>query len=217
MAGLKAAVSHHLLSSISDLDGKAALEVKYLDQSAPLSAIRVSRHKAILKSKISAIMRSFTSLATSVWVLLSIALVSAQQNCYFGPGAGFRGPSELVPCNNTGISACCLLGDTCLPGNYADEACPKKCGWDPAKSPWIGLEYCTDVHGPREHLDLSSARKLWVRVERLVRAADLAHPCLWGDGQRGASCVVCSIDFAAVCLAANHVCGEYWVLFHDDR
>lgn len=101
----------------------------------------------------------------SVFILLCFTTpVIGQQNCYFGPGAGFRGPSELVPCNNTGISACCLLGDTCLSGNtcydyntgnlyqygctdinYEDETCPKKCGWDPAKSPWIGLEYCTDI------------------------------------------------------------------------
>lgn len=71
----------------------------------------------------------------------------------------------MVPCNGTGsTSACCLLGDTCLSGstcynyatgdlyqygctdiNYEDESCPKKCGWDPAKSPWIGLEYCSDL------------------------------------------------------------------------
>ena len=29
--------------------------------------------------------------------------------------------------------------------NYQDESCPKKCGWDPAKSPWVGLEYCSDI------------------------------------------------------------------------
>lgn len=89
----------------------------------------------------------------------------AQQNCYYGPGAGFRGPSELVPCNTTGsASACCLLGDTCLSGNacynfltgntyqygctdinYEDASCPRKCGWDPAKSPWIGLSFCSDI------------------------------------------------------------------------
>jgi len=96
---------------------------------------------------------------------IHIPLSSAQQNCYYGPGAGFRGPRELVACNTTStISACCLLGDTCLSGNacynyatnnlyqygctditYEDEACPQKCGWDPAKSPWNALEYCNDM------------------------------------------------------------------------
>ena len=108
------------------------------------------------------------SLVCVTWlsVLLSyISSTSAQQDCYYGPGAGFRGSAELQPCNNTGggFSSCCLLGDTCLSGNtcynyatnnvyqygctdinYQDESCPQKCGWDPAKSPWIGLEYCDE-------------------------------------------------------------------------
>lgn len=102
-----------------------------------------------------------------VWLFVLIApvmLVTGQQQCYFGPGATNRGPSNLVPCNGTGTSACCLLGDTCLSGNtcynyatgdlyqygctditYKDETCPYKCGWDPASSPWTALEYCTDI------------------------------------------------------------------------
>ena len=56
-------------------------------------------------------------------IILYAVPILAQQNCYYGPGAGFRGPAELVPCNGTGVSACCLSGDTCLSGstcyNYA--------------------------------------------------------------------------------------------------
>ena len=101
----------------------------------------------------------------AIALLSRVHIISAQQNCYYGPGAGFRGPRELVACNTTStISACCLLGDTCLSGNacynyatnnlyqygctditYEDEACPQKCGWDPAKSPWNALEYCNDM------------------------------------------------------------------------
>jgi hypothetical protein len=82
-------------------------------------------------------------------VLALVRIVTAQQQCYFGPGAQNRGPSELVPCLNTGQSACCLLGDVCLSGNtcwnfvtgnlyqygctdisYKDESCPYKCGFN---------------------------------------------------------------------------------------
>ena len=82
-------------------------------------------------------------------VLVLVHLIFAQQQCYFGPGAQNRGPSELVPCLNTGQSACCLLGDVCLSGNtcwnyvtgnlyqygctdvsYKDESCPYKCGFN---------------------------------------------------------------------------------------
>lgn len=111
-------------------------------------------------------MRSFISLGWSATLLsYVVSLVAGQNNCYYGAGAGFRGPSELVPCNTTSqYSACCLLGDTCLSGNtcynyltgnlymygctdinYQDASCPQKCGYDPAKSPWIGLEYCSDI------------------------------------------------------------------------
>ncbi|KAF2718772.1 hypothetical protein K431DRAFT_126324 [Polychaeton citri CBS 116435] len=88
------------------------------------------------------------------------------QQCYFGPGAVNRGPSELVPCKNDGQSACCLLGDTCFSGNacynydsgnlyqygctdinYEDESCPPKCGFSPGLSPWTALEYCKDLSG----------------------------------------------------------------------
>jgi len=104
---------------------------------------------------------------STVWLsvlLAPILLVSSQQECYFGPGATNRGPSNLVPCNGTGTSACCLLGDTCLSGNtcydyasgdlyqygctditYKDESCPYKCGFDPTLSPWTALEYCADL------------------------------------------------------------------------
>ena len=87
---------------------------------------------------------TYTTLA-----LVLVHLVFAQQQCYFGPGAQNRGPSELVPCLNTGQSACCLLGDVCLSGNtcwnfatgnlyqygctdisYKDEACSSKCGFN---------------------------------------------------------------------------------------
>lgn len=103
-------------------------------------------------------MLSHAFLSSVVALILIVLQSSAQQNCYYGPGAGFRGPSELVPCNaSSTTSACCLQGDTCLSGNtcynyatgnlyqygctdinYEDASCPRKCGWDPAKSPWIG-------------------------------------------------------------------------------
>jgi hypothetical protein len=91
--------------------------------------------------------RSTNTIAT--WTLALIHLVCAQQQCYFGPGAENRGPTELVPCMNTGQSACCLLGDICLSGNtcwnyntgnlyqygctdihYEDASCPYKCGFN---------------------------------------------------------------------------------------
>ena len=82
--------------------------------------------------------------------LLALAhIITAQQQCYFGAGAANRGPADLVPCMNTGQSACCLLGDVCLSGNtcwnfdtgnlyqygctdvtYKDETCPYKCGFN---------------------------------------------------------------------------------------
>ncbi|KAF2669978.1 hypothetical protein BT63DRAFT_227079 [Microthyrium microscopicum] len=96
--------------------------------------------------------------------LVVTGTVLAQQQCYFGPGASNRGPNNLVPCNGTGTSACCLLGDTCLSGNtcynyatgdlyqygctdinYEDPTCPFKCGWDPTRSPWVALEYCNNI------------------------------------------------------------------------
>src|ERR1700761_8565822 len=83
-------------------------------------------------------------------LLAQIVFVAAQQECYFAAGASYRGPTNLVPCNNTGTSACCLLGDTCLSGStcynyatgdlyqygctditYQDPSCPRKCEWDP--------------------------------------------------------------------------------------
>ena len=81
-------------------------------------------------------------------------LAHAQQQCYFGPGAESRGPSELVPCMASGQSACCLLGDICLSGStcwnfdtgnlyqygctditYKDETCPYKCGSNSSEYP----------------------------------------------------------------------------------
>lgn len=75
--------------------------------------------------------------------------VISQQQCYFGPGAVNRGPTNLVPCLGSGNSACCLLGDICLSGNtcwnyetgdlyqygctdinYKDSTCPFKCGFN---------------------------------------------------------------------------------------
>jgi hypothetical protein len=83
------------------------------------------------------------------WALLLASLATAQQQCYFDAGAPNRGPANLVPCMNTGQSACCLLGDICLSGNtcwnydtgnlyqygctditYEDETCPYKCGFN---------------------------------------------------------------------------------------
>lgn len=107
------------------------------------------------------------SWSSMVWLsvlLAPVVLVTGQQQCYFGPGATNRGPPNLVPCNGTGASTCCLLGDTCLSGNacynyatgdlyqygctditYEDETCPYKCGWSPTLSPWTALEYCLDL------------------------------------------------------------------------
>lgn len=89
---------------------------------------------------------------TALVVLAVIGWVNGQQQCYFGPGAENRGTSDLVPCESSGQSACCLLGDTCLSGNtcynfesgnlyqygctditYQDESCPYKCGWNSSK------------------------------------------------------------------------------------
>ena len=85
----------------------------------------------------------------TILVLILVHLINAQQQCYYGPGAENRGPSDLVPCMNTGQSACCLLGDVCLSGNtcwnyvtgnlyqygctdisYKDKSCPYKCGFN---------------------------------------------------------------------------------------
>ena len=75
------------------------------------------------------------------------------QNCYYGPGAKYQASGvDLVPCQNSGNSACCIAGDTCLAGNacfnydsgvtyqygctditYKDESCPFKCGWSPGQ------------------------------------------------------------------------------------
>lgn len=79
-------------------------------------------------------------------------VVLGQQQCYFAAGGQYRGPDDLVPCNSTGASSCCLLGDTCLSGNtcynpatgnlyqygctditYTDKTCPYKCGFDPGQ------------------------------------------------------------------------------------
>ncbi|KAK5133567.1 hypothetical protein LTR08_007606 [Meristemomyces frigidus] len=107
--------------------------------------------------------------AVHSWALALLVLFSAcnaQQQCYFGPGADGRAPSEVVPCLGSGQSACCLLGDTCLSGNtcynyatgdlyqygctditYTDSTCPYKCGWNTTLSPWTALELCLDVPG----------------------------------------------------------------------
>lgn len=85
--------------------------------------------------------------------------VISQQQCYFGPGAVNRGPTNLVPCLGSGNSACCLLGDICLSGNtcwnyetgdlyqygctdisYKDSTCPFKCGFNVSKC-------CCDLAG----------------------------------------------------------------------
>lgn len=106
-----------------------------------------------------------------------VLLANAQQECYFGPGAENRGPSNLVPCTTTGESACCLLGDTCLSGNtcynyasgdlyqygctditYEDSVCPYKCGWNASKLQ-IGsnlLRITTDFEQPCHHGQLWS-------------------------------------------------------------
>jgi hypothetical protein len=93
---------------------------------------------------------SWTTVIGLFWIFAQTAFVAGQQQCYFGPGAVNRGPANLVPCNSTGTSTCCLLGDTCLSGNtcynyatgdlyqygctditYQDVTCPYKCGFDP--------------------------------------------------------------------------------------
>lgn len=89
------------------------------------------------------------------WCLLlsHCLLVTGQQECYFAAGAVNRGPANLVPCEASGQSACCLLGDTCLSGStcynfesgdlyqygctditYKDASCPFKCGWNASGS-----------------------------------------------------------------------------------
>lgn len=94
-------------------------------------------------------------LRANVWLTLSLVytdFATGQQECYFGPGAVNRGPSNLVPCMSSGESACCLLGDTCLSGNtcynfltgdlyqygctditYTSPVYPYKCGWNSSR------------------------------------------------------------------------------------
>lgn len=111
---------------------------------------QISAEKHSCKDK-SQLTKMPKQLAMPIWLLnLLFAVVLAQQQCYYGPGAQNRGSSDLVPCNSTGSSACCLQGDTCLSGNacynfetgnvyqygctdidYNDETCPYKCGFDP--------------------------------------------------------------------------------------
>lgn len=108
--------------------------------------------------------------AMAVWCLsLMAAMALAQQQCYYGPGAQNRGDSNLVPCNSTGSSACCLQGDTCLSGNacynfdsgnvyqygctdidYNDKTCPYKCGFDPGKLHTNTFQFEQYLTGSRE-------------------------------------------------------------------
>jgi len=66
-----------------------------------------------------------TMLHLYLFLLAFAALVVCQQECYFAAGAANRGPANLVPCEQSGESACCLLGDTCLSGNMCKcSPCP---------------------------------------------------------------------------------------------
>ncbi|KAF2100796.1 hypothetical protein NA57DRAFT_54868 [Rhizodiscina lignyota] len=80
--------------------------------------------------------------------LAFVLLVAGQQQCYYGPGAQYRGPSNLVACNNTGTSACCLLGDICLSGN----AC-----WDYITGDTYQYSY-VEILGPRVFSNFSVSR-----------------------------------------------------------
>jgi hypothetical protein len=113
-------------------------------------------------------------------------LTQAQQQCYFGPGAENRGPSELVPCMASGQSSCCLLGDVCLSGstcwnfdtgnlyqygctdiNYEDESCPYKCGSNSSEYPAQNRQLTTtDIKStqPCRHGRLSSI--VWTNLEK---------------------------------------------------
>ena len=94
----------------------------------------------------------------SKWIYLKLValtvLAIGQPACYVGPGSRNRALSGVVPCVESGESACCLLGDVCLPGNscwnydtgdtyqygctdinYADASCPYKCGWNTSRLP----------------------------------------------------------------------------------
>ena len=115
----------------------------------------------------------------SLFILyLSVGLSYAQHECYFGPGAVNRGPSQLVPCMSTGQSACCLLGDTCLSGNtcynyttgdlyqygctdstYKDASCPFKCGWNSSACPSYG------TRGNELQLTSNPALSPWTALE----------------------------------------------------
>jgi hypothetical protein len=109
----------------------------------------------------------FVLLEIMLLLLLAPIGIFAQQQCYFGPGAANRGPSELVPCSNDGESACCLLGDTCLSGNacynnakgnvyqygctdlsYTDPSCPLKCGYDTSMQRVIQRDAARTDHQP---------------------------------------------------------------------
>lgn len=118
----------------------------------------------------------------SLLVFFSISLLTAhaQQQCYYGAGAENRGPASLVPCLNTGQSACCLLGDVCLSGNacwnwatgntyqygctditYQDESRPYKCGFNSCMCPcMLSLSINTNEHKPSPHGPLSNIVKI---------------------------------------------------------
>ncbi|KXT08372.1 hypothetical protein AC579_2990 [Pseudocercospora musae] len=138
---------HSLLKSVSSFRSLVVIFPNFCPALTHTSSMRNTRKMA---------------LAWSVLLLFGTAL--GQQQCYFSAGAQYRAESQVVPCNGTGASTCCLLGDTCLSGNtcynhatgnlyqygctdinYKDGSCPYKCGLDPNKSPWIALEYCQDV------------------------------------------------------------------------
>jgi hypothetical protein len=123
--------------------GKSALGLRSLTSPLLSSSLSTSvqHHCSAMASRIPFILLLCTGLA--------LRQTLAQQQCYFGPGAENRGPSNLVPCQSSGESACCLLGDTCLSGNtcyneatgdlyqygctdisYQDQSCPYKCGWN---------------------------------------------------------------------------------------
>lgn len=123
---------------------------------------------------------SITLQRPRAWLLLLLVpniFVAGQQECYFGPGAENRGPSNLVPCVNDGTSACCLLGDTCLAGStcynyltgnlyqygctditYEDPVCPYKCGWNTS----MMILSSDDVKTPA---NLDKALSPWVGLE----------------------------------------------------
>ncbi|KAK5107430.1 hypothetical protein LTR62_001291 [Meristemomyces frigidus] len=101
------------------------------------------------------------------------AQVNAQSQCYYDVNK--RGPSPLIPCAPSGQSTCCLLGDVCLSGNACfnyTTGNTYQYGCTDALSPWVGLNFCSDIPDPS-----NSSRN---RTNTWVCEAPESCGCKWG-------------------------------------